>query len=219
MLVLFAVGLSSEKVAQFFVNALAVAGGFLIGWLLTGAAAWFLDKRLTGGKSPPAVRRVAKVLGGVGLAIFIALIVFGHGSGWNFLGGGGTGDGKGTAPPGGPDGPDRGGPPATSADTPSPPDTRKEQPPPRDRVRVTVLGGDAVKNERFYLLDDDPTPRTIAEARATLAGKKDAAKGALGIEVRFTADAAIPPNHPAVLQLTNWARDHAVAVTFPADGK
>lgn len=219
MLVLFAFGLSSEKVAQLFLNCFAVAGGFLVGWVLTGLVAWFLDKRLTGGKSPATVHRVAKNLGGVGLAILVALIVFGNGSGWSIMGGDGDGDGKSNAPPGRPGGPDKGGPPATSPNTTPIPDTRKEQPSPRERVRVTVLGGEAVKNERFYLLDDDATPRTIAEARATLAGKKESAKGSLGVEIRFTADNAIPPNHPAVLQLTNWARDNAVTVSFPAESR
>lgn len=215
---LIAFGLSPEKIGQFLVNGLAVAGGFLVGWVLSGLAAWFLDKRLTRGKTPAGVHRVAKILGGVGVAVLVALVVFGRGTGWNFLGGGGTGDGDSPAPStgkGGPGGPNTG-PPTTDPGKTPPTPIDPTPPATRERVRVTLLGGEAVKNERFYLIDDDATPRTLAETRAALAGRKEAAKLPLGIDLRFAADNALPPTHPAVTLLANWAQQNGVAVTYPA---
>lgn len=225
----FAIGLSSGNVAQFFVNVLAVAGGFLVGWMLTGFLAWLLERRIIRlrtpyGSSPvtsqgaPGLRKIARILGGIALAILVALIVFGKGSGWTIGGGGGEGEGKKDANPDGPGGPDKGSPVSTEPER-LPPATSRTPAPNRERVRITVLGGEAVKDQRFYLLDDDSTPRNFAEARATLAARKESAKLPLGIEIQFSAENAISQNHPAVLNLTRWAKENDVTVTFPAEGR
>jgi hypothetical protein len=212
--------LGAEQVAQFFVNVLAVAGGFLVGFLVTGFVVWLLDRWLTGGKSPPVLKQACRMIGGLLLAILVALIVFGSGSGWGLFGAGTgdtkgqgttdtTGDGKGgTTSPSTPDV-------QQTSTAPQPP--VKDVPPPDQRVRVTVLGGAAVKEERFYLVDDDRLPKTFAEVTAAVKGKKSTSGKAVGLEVRFTADNTLPRDHPAILRLTTWASQNGVTVTFPAN--
>jgi hypothetical protein len=85
-----------------------------------------------------------------------------------------------------------------------------------DQVRVTLLGGDDVKNERFYLIDTDPAAKTFPEATAALLARKAATPGALAVEVRLAESNPLPGNHPAVLRLTSWATAHGLAVTLPA---
>lgn len=213
------VNLSAERVAQFVVNVLAVGGGFLAGFVLTGFVVWLLDRWLLAGKSPPQLKRAARVVGGLLLAVLVALIVFGSGSGWGLFGAGTgdskgqgmsdqTGDGKGGTPAkAGPEAQQ----PAVEPSTP-----QRDLPPPEQRVRVTVLGGAEVKDERFYLVDDDRTPKTFAEVTAATTAKKTASGKAVGLEVRFSSDNTLPRDHPAVTRLARWAQEHGVTVSFPA---
>jgi hypothetical protein len=206
------VGFDTDRVVRFALNLLAVGGGFLVGHVLTGVIAWALDRWITGGKTPQGVHRVARTVGGVALGLLVALMLFGQG-----------GYGDGTGPGGGPT-PDGKGPgggtatqPTTIKDAQSPPPIPKSDPtPPEQRVRVTMLGGSDVKDEKFYLIDDDRTPRAFADVVAAVNAKKTETKKPVGVEVRFTADNTLAENHPAVLRLISWARAHDVAVTLPA---
>jgi hypothetical protein len=200
--------------AQFLVNCLAVGGGFLAGFVLAGVLTWWIDRTFLRKNTPEIMHRTARVLGGLAVAILVALLVFGRGGGG--LGGGkGDGLGSGTANNGtgtGTDAPD-----TTPKPGPTPPVAAKDAPPPGDRVRVTILGGPDVKEQRFYLVGDDPTPRTLAEAKAAIQAKKDTATRPVAVEVRFTARNTLARDHPAVTLLTNWARDAGIAVVLPAE--
>src|SRR4051812_31738917 len=166
---LFAInGLDTSQAAQYLLRGLAVGGAFLVGYVLTWVVAKLLDRSLTAGKSPPAVHKAARVLGGLLLAVLAAIFLFGPGGdGLGF--GGGPGEGKGQGA-----GEGKGGGDATkptqpiSADVKPPEQTKADAVPPEQRVRVTMLGGEDVKDERFYLLDDDRTPHTFAEVTATV---------------------------------------------------
>lgn len=203
------------NLAQFLVNCLAVGGGFLVGYVLAGGAAWWVDRSFLRKKTPPLVRRLVRILGGIAAAIIVALLVFGRGGGG--LGGGqGEGVGSGTTSGTGPgQGSVTDAPPPTTR--PAPPVAAKDVPPPDARIRVTVLGGPDVKDQRFYLVDDDPSPRTFAEAKAAVLARKDAAPQKLGVEIRFTTRNTLPRDHPAVTLLADWARDAGLAVVFPAE--
>jgi len=206
------------NLAQFLVNCLAVVGGFLVGYVLTGGLAWWLDRSLFRKTTPPVIHRTVRVLGGVIAAVVVALLVFGRGGG-GVGGGQGEGIGSGTASPGSGTGTGTGTNGETAAPSPAPPPAApaKDVPPPEARVRVTVLGGPDVKDQRFYLVGDDPTPRTLAEAKAAIQAKKDSAPEKLGVEIRFTARNTLPRDHPAVTLLADWARDAGLAVVFPAE--
>jgi hypothetical protein len=82
---------------------------------------------------------------------------------------------------------------------------------------VTVLGGDDVKDEKFYLLGDETTPRTFAEFVVAARGRKDTAPDRmLNVEIHFAKRNTLPADHPAVVRLVRWARDAGVDVGFPA---
>jgi hypothetical protein len=206
--------LSPVKVAQFAVNALAVIGGFFVGYVLFGLIAWLLDRYVLFKKSPPGLKRLIRLVGGVLVAILVAIIVFGHGQGWTLFGGGSPGDDNGGNP--NPAATQR-----TSAEIPksvTPPVPAKDLPPPGATVKVTLLGGDDVKGEKFYLLDADPAAKTFDELTFALRAKKDTLAGkGLAVEIRFTEANVLPREHPAVVRLGRWAAEHGVTVTFPAE--
>ncbi|HEY2786188.1 MAG TPA: hypothetical protein VGJ05_14570 [Fimbriiglobus sp.] len=205
--------LNPAKVAQFAVNSLAVVGGFFAGWVLFGFIAWALDRYAFLKKSPQGVKRVIRLVGGILVAILVALIVFGHGQGWTLFGGGMPGD-------------DNGGNPNPATETTSKeqkkpessPTPAKNLPPAEATEKVTMLGGDDVKNEKFYLLDGDPAAKTFAQVTASLRAKKDGLAGKrLAVEIRFPEANVLPRDHPAVIRLARWANEAGITVTFPAD--
>jgi hypothetical protein len=201
----------TDQVARFFLNLLAVAGGFLLGYALTGVAVWAIDRWFTGGKMPIGVYRVARMIGGIALAVLVALLLFGGGFGPGTGPGAGPGDTTETGP-----GAPQQSPPTTQIEPTPPPVLPKDAPLPEERVRVTLLGGEAVKEERFYLIDYDPAPKTFAEVVAAVNARKAEVMKPVGVEIRFTADNTLAQNHAAVLQVINWARANDVAVTLLA---
>jgi hypothetical protein len=213
---LFAIDVpDTSKAAQYLLRGLAVGGAFLVGYVLTWVVARLLDRSLTAGKSPSAVHKSARFLGGLLLAVIAAIFLFGPGGdGLGF--GGGPGEGKGQGAGEGKGGEATKPTQPISADVKSPEPTKSDPVPPEQRVRVTMLGGEDVKDERFYLLDDDRSPRTFAEVTAAVTAKKSASAKPVGVEVRFTATNTLPRTHPAVLRLTNWAQANGVSVSFPA---
>ena len=82
-----------DNVGKVVLGALAVAGGFLIGNLLTLVACRILAKFAFKRKFNPTLEKALRVIGGIALAILVAFLVFQGGSGWGF-GGGGSGDGS-----------------------------------------------------------------------------------------------------------------------------
>lgn len=206
--------LSPAKAAQFAVNALAVVGGFFAGWVLFGFLAWMIDRSFLAKQSPQGIKRVFRIVGGILMAILVALIVFGHGQGWTLFGGGMPRDENGGNP----------NPPATQPTSTeqkkdeAPPTPAKNLPPADATAKVTMLGGDDVKAEKFYLLDDNPAALTYDQATTALRTKKDGLAGKrLAVEIRFTESNALPREHPAVVRLARWAADNGITVTFPAE--
>lgn len=203
--------LTAEVIAQAAVNVLAVGGGFLAGQFLVGIGMWCFTPN-----APPGLKRGCRLVGGAGLAVLVAVIVFGHGMGWTLFGGGGAGDGKGNGPTeqtGEGAGPAAGPAVATQPTTPAP--ATAPEPAAGPKVRVTILGGSEVKDERFYRLDADPAAHTFAELTAILDAKKTAGT-AVRAEVVFSVANTLPRDHPAVTRLTAWAAANGVTVSFPA---
>lgn len=199
--------LTPDVAAQLVVNLLAVGGAFLLGRWLVGLGVWLLVP-----KAPPGVRKAAQLLGGVGLAVLAAIILFGHGQGWTLFGGGGTGAGKGNGPT---EQAGQGTTPVTATvPTPATPATPPTARADGEAVRVTVLGGTDVQGERFYKLDADP-PRTFAELTAVLDGRRQIGKK-FHVELLFTTSNTLPRDHPAVTRLAGWAQANGLTVSFPA---
>ncbi len=200
---------SPERVTALVTNILAVGGGFLAGFILVGVAAYFADRRLTGGKTPAGFHSVLKRIGGVLGALLVAFIVFGQGDG----GGGGTGDGTGPADQThtGSGGPGTG-PAATPPTDPTPPPVVTPPPvlaPAEDAVVVTVLSGANVHDGKFYLVGTDPkrTPLTLDEVKEQVKVRRQGVARPVAIDIRLpkTTD----PDNGGVRELEKWAREQA----------
>ena len=218
--ILFAAFPGSEQLAAFGVKCLAVAGGFLAGYVIGGAGAWALDKWAFAKKSPDVLKKAISFLTGVALALLIAFIVFGDGAGGGWLGGGGP-NGPGNNSNNKDDG--KSADPATATpidpkvqpkiDTPKTPELHPDDP----KVRITFLGGDAVQGDRFYLIDDDAVPKTFAELKAIVQKRKETANGPLTLIVMYPSDPKqrIDPSSINVTQVTSWAEGLGIGVFKP----
>jgi hypothetical protein len=205
MLVAF---LNTIRLAKLIEGALATVGAFLVGYLLVALVGWWFDKHLIKRKSPDLLHRVCRLLGGLILAILVALMLLG--------GGGGSGDGTGDGTGSGKASPANGPPDSESVDPKQV--TAKVAPPVEVRVRVLVLGGTDVKDQKFYVVDDDPAPLAFADAKSAIQRKKDATAKSVGLDIRFPVQNALPRDHRAVTQLAQWAGEVAgLTVSFPAE--
>jgi hypothetical protein len=218
---LFVSGMA-DKVAVIAVKCLAVAGGFLAGFVIGGVAAWAFDRWVFARKTPDFVKQAVRVLSGLAVAILVAMIVFGDGSGGGLFGGSGDGTGTGT-----PQNTDSG----KKSDTPAPsvkPPDPKVVPPKVDAVRtpevkptdvvirVTFLGGADVTGDRFYQLDDDPAPKTFEELKAAITKRKESEPRKVYLAVQFPARNRIAEDSVNVTQVTEWARNSmGIEVLWP----
>src|SRR5205823_6090594 len=138
-----------------------------------------VDRAVLHRKSPPLVHRTLRFLGGIALAILVAIIVFGHGQGWTLFGGGADGTGESDQ---------NGTPQAISVAVEKPSSTAiPSASASGEHIRITILGGTDVIAAKFYLIDDDTTPRTLAEVKELLMKKKEAAAIPPILEIQFTA--------------------------------
>ncbi len=217
----FAAFPGSEQIAAFAVKCLAVAGGFLAGYVIGGMGAWALDKWALAKKSPDVLKKTISFLTGVALALLIAFIVFGDGSGSGWLGGGGGPDGPGNNS----NNPDSGQKPDSNAPKPVDPNVQPKidmQKTPElhaddPKVRITFLGGDAVQGDRFYLIDDDAIPKSFVELKALVQKRKETASGPLTLIVLYPTDPKqrIDPSSINVTQVTSWAEGLGIGVFKP----
>jgi hypothetical protein len=203
-----------DRIAAVVVNLLAVAGGFLAGMILFGVAAYFVDKKLTGGKSPGAMHMAARWVGGLIGAVLVALLVFGDGFGT------GPGDGPGQTEKTGP-GAGTGTQAATpvtakTTDTPQPPEVTPPPPgTPTETLQVTVLSGADVKEAKFYVVGgDDPTPKTLDAVKKEIAARV-AAAGAKPIAVQVVLAGRTDRQGSGVQTLISAAQQAGAQVLLP----
>jgi hypothetical protein len=202
---------TQQAIVQFVHNCLLVAGAFLVGYVLGGVTGWALGKWAFKQESPQTLKQLGRPVGGIILAIIVALIVF-TGMGKRF---GPGGDGAGTPSDSG----TKDSQPRDDADPRVVP--RKLDSSPVDvTIRVTVLAGAAVRSEgKYYLLDDDTTPKSLPETKEAILARKGSSKGKTVLQVLFSSDPNLAPprNDPKVTDVTRWASEEAgLDVTFPA---
>jgi len=198
----------AEKFAALAVKGLAVAGGFLAGYVAGGTVAWALDRWVFAHKTPDFVRKSIRLLAGVVVAVLVALVVFGDGTGGGLFGGGGaTGDGTGKG--GAADVPNK-------TNKPTPPDPKtppaKIEPVPNPEIqaddvaiRVTFLGGDDAVNERYYAIDDKRM--TFEELKDAITARKRATSQRVYLVLQFTEKNRVLDNSVNVTQVTEWAKN------------
>ncbi|MBO0700877.1 MAG: hypothetical protein J2P46_20950 [Zavarzinella sp.] len=84
----------AAKAGRYVVYALAVAGGFLVGNVVTLVLCRLAAKAMFKKRLPVPLERALRVIGGILLAALVAWLLFRFGAGWG-LGGTGTGEGEG----------------------------------------------------------------------------------------------------------------------------
>src|SRR5579871_234553 len=106
--------------------------------------------------------------------------------------------------------------PATQPETARPPVPEPPLAQASDTLRIEILGGARVKDERFYLLEGEKEPRTLTELRKIIqARRQEPDKPPLrGIVILIYA-ASVARDHPAVKTLVKWAEGNGLSVTFP----
>jgi hypothetical protein len=203
---------TQKSIEHFVHNCLLVAGAFLVGYILGGILGCALGKWAFKQKSPDTLKQLGRPIGGILLALIVALLVF-TGMGGR-LGAGGEGQGTPN---------DTGNKDAAHRDSSAGPNVvppKVDQMPPEAIIRVTVLAGAAVRSERkFYLLDDDPNSLTLEELKAAIKARQSKVKGKTVLQVLFSSDPNLAPprNDPKVTDVTRWATEEAgLDVVFPA---
>jgi hypothetical protein len=191
---------------------LAVAGAAALGAIGSGLALQ-LCCRLAVHRSPP--RSAVMASRGLGAVLFGLLVWL-----WVFspAGAGGLGGGGGWWPFGGAGG--------SSGSTTTTSATTSKNGPAVDAktngrqqtVRVRLLGGRRVKDQRFYLLEDETEARTWPELRDRLSERQDSEKAAKSLEIVVYRD-SVDKDSPAVVALRTWAEERGLTVkmTFPPE--
>lgn len=194
-------------VGQFMIKVLAIFGGVAAGALACGlflqlAARFVLRLK----KVPGPVLATTRVLGGIAVGLLVWAWVFspggeggmgGSGGGWWPFGqAGGKGDAVATRP---------------AAQEVTPKKTEPAAEPPRsagEALRVTMLGGPRVRDQRFYVLGEDP-PRNWDELRQAIADRKQQNPALGQIDVVIYRN-SVDRDNPAVTELTRWAQENGL---------
>jgi hypothetical protein len=197
---------------------LAVVGGAAVGAIGGGLLFRMLVRFSVHRSAPPKLVLGVRALGGVALGLAVWMWVSSSG-GWGpgmggWLGSGGRGteiaqgnrDAEAGAEP-------------RSENHPASPDraisvSQPEQV--KDTLRIEILGGARVKQERFYLLEGNPEPRTLPEVRKAIQTRRqEPDKPPLKGIVVMIYPTSVARDHPAMKNLVKWAEENRLSVTFP----
>jgi hypothetical protein len=149
---------------------LAVAGGFLVGNLLTLILCRLVAKAAFHTRMNHRLEQALRILGGIALAVLVAWLVFRGGPGWGF-GGTGSGEGEGAGGP-------------SPKDTDPSKEARPKVVPKKDEeailasgVKVTVLRGSAYP--KTFRFEGEAEGMDLAAAKEKLRHRKEASMGKL----------------------------------------
>jgi hypothetical protein len=188
-----------------FVKLLAVVGGAAIGWLVIGFLVRRLGKVFLYRDVPRPAMLLVRSLGAVATGLLVWTMVFAPGGSGLFGGGGSlfgekrTGTGKENPPAAM----------AKGTETASPAVDSVQ----RRTLRVTILGGQRVVDERFYLVEGDKEPQTLAQLK-TIIRERQQASGLEAVELLIYEN-SVARNHPAVRDLEQWAKQQNLTVSLP----
>jgi hypothetical protein len=196
---------------------LAVAGGAAVGWLGSGLLLRLLVRLSLHRSVPRTVLVPARALGGLALGLAVWVWAFSSGGlgpglgGWFGSGGGRQSPAARTEPE-----------PGTTPTAERAPVTPKQPAPEsqsgmeQETLRIEILGGGRVQQERFYLLEGEKEPRTLPEVRKMIQARRpDQDKPPLKSIVILIYGASVARDHPAVKNLEKWADENRLTVTFP----
>jgi hypothetical protein len=189
---------------EIFVKLLAVVGG-------AGAGAWVVGfvvrrvKKWLGRREPTGViGRSLRFIGAFGGGLLVWFMVFAPG-GSGLFGGGGSlfgekGKGAVSSLPGDTL--------RTSTREPAAPSGGGHAP----AMRIILLGGTKVAQERFYLIEGEKEAHTLAEVKAAIKERQGAGMNAIELLIY---ENSVAKSHPAVKDLEKWARDNNLTVSEP----
>jgi hypothetical protein len=210
-LVFCPVPLASFDLGMLLLKLLAVAGGAVLGGALAGAVARTLTRFIIRRQAPQTLVFSCRIAGFALAGLAVWLWAFGTGGSGLGFGSGGLGSGG--------DSYIGYNPVKDRAD--KPPDSQAEQksiekPAPAGSrpARVEMLGGGRVRQDRFYVLDEQPQPLTIGELRDILAARKKQEADPLKIIEIVIYEDSVDKDHPAVRDLETWAASNGLQVTI-----
>jgi len=183
-----------DHAGRWTTSGLAVLGAFFLGAVIFGAATNFVTRSLFGKTLPAALLRLVRVLGGLAIGLAVGVLVFSGTGGWG-LGGGSAGSGSDTVQP-----------------ALKPPAPTELPAPAITRLGVTLLGGARVQGQAFYMVDGEPTARTIAGMRERLTLPPQSVDAPPLLTLRIYED-SVAQDHPAVIELEAWARQNGWRVS------
>jgi energy-coupling factor transporter transmembrane protein EcfT len=209
-----------QRLGNFIVGVLAVAGAGLVGYLFVAlvlrlSVQWVARRRL-----PKSMSHLLSVTGGVAAALFVAWMVFfgtGGGFGWGGWGlGGGLSDGTGTRQEVG----EERNRVQEKAETEAarPPSIAGESRVAPAVVSILLLGGDRVRGEMeddltFYQVLPNGTAMGLREIRMFLRQRKTEEPPVREIVLVIRTD-SVAQNHPAVRRLEEWAKEAGLGVSY-----
>ena len=213
---------SEEKLVALGMKCLTVAGGFVAGWVIgmfigIGLNRWVFKKKL-----PEGAKKLFKIVSAIVVAILVAVSIFGGGSGGgSFSGDGADGKAAGTATDleknkaGSPNVEVK----KVDKNKKATPAAVADLRPTEVTIRVTVLGGPDVSNDRYYLIDEDRTAKTFQEVKdAVTARKKSESRKMVVAILRSPPPNRAPLDGGSVTQFVRWAQNEAkLDITFPAE--
>lgn len=184
---------------------------FVVGYILTAMLVKVGCKYTIKRQFPHPLQRLFRIIGGVLLALIVALFIFGEGgwgTGWGDEVLPGQGEGKTEETP-------------TKKEiekTPSEIEEPKDPPEPKsisaERIEVTILGG-FDEGERYYRLPESDRRLTLGEVTQMLEERiQDKEHPLTEVAILVYKDSAARDN-PVVLRLENWVRRANLGVVFP----
>jgi hypothetical protein len=188
----------AAKAGRYVIYALAVAGGFLLGNLLTLVLCRLVAKAMFKRRMPEQLERALRVIGGLLLAALVAWLLFRFGAGWG-LGGSGTGEGEGS---GGvaTDQTDQG-----KGRTPPKGDTKAKEEDPflATGTKVTVLRASAYP--KTFQFEGEPEGVDLAAAKERLRKRVEDSKGRLKFVDLLIYRNSTAETHPVVQEFESYA--------------
>jgi hypothetical protein len=192
---------------------LAVAGGAAIGWLGSGWSLRLIVRLSLLRATPPRVLLPIRALGALALGFAVWTWAFSSGGSGPGAGGlFGTGDTGGQQT-------------GTGTEPTAERETMLVKPEiepgsAQESLRIEILGGARVKDERFYLLEGENEPRTLTEIRKAIQARRyQQDQPALKGIVVLVYGSSVARDHPAVKTLVKWAEANGLSVTFPPTEK
>lgn len=188
---------------------LAVAGGAAIGALMFGVVGQFWSKRMMRRPASKPMMLVLRLLGALLMGSLVWAFVFGSGGG-----GGLGGSGSGFWPFG-----------AKGSQGSASEDAATSKQPPQDTARgprveslkIRILGGKRVENQRFYVIDAEK-PRDWDELKETVLERRQHNPALQEIEILLYKD-SVDRQNPAVTKLDKWARENGFKPSYPPTDK